>query len=329
VERQIELRHIQPGKLTQNAHIESFHARLRDECLRLNWFRKLFDARKKIASWKFEYNEERPHSSLGYRTPTEFALRQATVVQQKVIKVRRNHKYLTLLVCFRRRPSRQDHDLFIVECHKASWHNAHSGRYPLENELSKKMGSPTNTIMLSVDIESRSARFGPIGQISVDGHLRSLGIGTYLMAQSILWAQKEYPDFCIQEGLLGFAPIKEDLVRRTAFYKRPGFSFKPEGVPEDKATGFYKERIDLLRGDWDEGKVREVSVAELLNEQEELSGNLLQTNNRKEFAIRQYVSAETKNERLSRVATVLAIFVFVLILFPKAADFLHKLLRHL
>jgi putative transposase len=76
VEMQIELRHIQPGKPTQNAHIESFHARLRDECLRINWFRNLFDTRKKIASWKFEYNEERPHSSLGYRTPTEFALRQ-------------------------------------------------------------------------------------------------------------------------------------------------------------------------------------------------------------------------------------------------------------
>ena len=79
VEMQIELRHIQPGKPTQNAHIESFHARLRDECLRINWFRNLFDARKKVTSWKFEYNEERPHSSLGYRTPTEFALRQESM----------------------------------------------------------------------------------------------------------------------------------------------------------------------------------------------------------------------------------------------------------
>jgi putative transposase len=73
VERQIELLHIQPGKPTQNAHVESFHGRLREECLTVSWFQNLFDARRKIAAWRTEYNEERPHSSLGYRTPKEFA----------------------------------------------------------------------------------------------------------------------------------------------------------------------------------------------------------------------------------------------------------------
>ena len=77
VERKIELLHIQPGKPTQNARVESFHGRLRDECLNLSWFQNLFDARGKIAAWKIEYNEERPHSSLGYRTPKEFATAQA------------------------------------------------------------------------------------------------------------------------------------------------------------------------------------------------------------------------------------------------------------
>lgn len=73
VERQIELVHIQPGKPTQNAHVESFHGRLREECLAVSWFQNLFDARRKIAAWKTEYNEQRPHSSLGYLTPKEFA----------------------------------------------------------------------------------------------------------------------------------------------------------------------------------------------------------------------------------------------------------------
>src|SRR5229473_4522894 len=77
VERQIELIHIQPGKPTQNAHVESFHGRLREECLTVSWFQNLFDARRKIAAWRTEYNEERPHSSLGYRTPKEFAAAQA------------------------------------------------------------------------------------------------------------------------------------------------------------------------------------------------------------------------------------------------------------
>lgn len=78
VERQIELRHIQPGKPIQNARVESFHGRLREECLRLSWFQNLFEARRKIAAWRKEYNEQRPHSSLGYRTPTEFAAQAAS-----------------------------------------------------------------------------------------------------------------------------------------------------------------------------------------------------------------------------------------------------------
>jgi putative transposase len=73
VEHKIELIHIQPGKPMQNGIVESFHGRLRDECLNVSWFWNLFDARQKIESWRVEYNEKRPHSSLGYRTPRAFA----------------------------------------------------------------------------------------------------------------------------------------------------------------------------------------------------------------------------------------------------------------
>jgi putative transposase len=72
-ERKIQLIHIQPGRPMQNGHIESFNGRLRDECLNANWFHNLADARAKIRAWRDEYNGERPHSSLGYRTPNEFA----------------------------------------------------------------------------------------------------------------------------------------------------------------------------------------------------------------------------------------------------------------
>ena len=73
LERKIELVHIEPGKPVQNAHVESFHGKLRDECLNASWFANLFEARRKIAAWRKEYNEERPHSSLDYRTPAAFA----------------------------------------------------------------------------------------------------------------------------------------------------------------------------------------------------------------------------------------------------------------
>lgn len=72
-ERKVQLIHIQPGRPMQNGHVESFNGRLRDECLNANWFATLVDARAKITAWRDEYNGERPHSSLGYRTPNEFA----------------------------------------------------------------------------------------------------------------------------------------------------------------------------------------------------------------------------------------------------------------
>lgn len=72
-EKGIRLIHIEPGKPTQNGHVESFNGRLRDECLNPNWFRNLAEARQNIEDWRREYNEERPHSSLDYRPPEEYA----------------------------------------------------------------------------------------------------------------------------------------------------------------------------------------------------------------------------------------------------------------
>jgi len=66
IEKRIDAAHIQPGKPTQNAHVESFHGRLRDECLNVSWFWNLFDARRKIATWRIEYNCERPSITYGY-----------------------------------------------------------------------------------------------------------------------------------------------------------------------------------------------------------------------------------------------------------------------
>ena len=72
-EPRVRLEFIQPGKPAQNASGESFNGRLRDECLNANWFTSLSDARRKIESWRQDYNELRPHSSLNYLPPAEFA----------------------------------------------------------------------------------------------------------------------------------------------------------------------------------------------------------------------------------------------------------------
>ena len=74
-ERGVKLQFIEPGKPIQNAFIESFNSRLREECLNEHVFISLGDARNKIEQWRIEYNRERPHSSLGHLTPEEFAAR--------------------------------------------------------------------------------------------------------------------------------------------------------------------------------------------------------------------------------------------------------------
>ena len=71
----VHLRFSRPGKPTDNAFIESFNGSLRDECLESNWFLSLDDAKDKIETWRRDYNEYRPHSSLGYKTPADFAAR--------------------------------------------------------------------------------------------------------------------------------------------------------------------------------------------------------------------------------------------------------------
>lgn len=71
-ERRVCLRFIEPGKPIQNAFVESFQGRLRDECLDRHWFLGLADARQTIEAWRQDYNRARPHSALGYRPPEEF-----------------------------------------------------------------------------------------------------------------------------------------------------------------------------------------------------------------------------------------------------------------
>jgi putative transposase len=68
--------YIERGKPWQNGLNESFNGKLRDECLNLEWFRNRAEAKVVIEQWRKHYNEHRPHSSLGYRTPARFRAEQ-------------------------------------------------------------------------------------------------------------------------------------------------------------------------------------------------------------------------------------------------------------
>lgn len=80
--RKVKLHFIRPGKPVDNAFMESFNARLRDECLNVNWFRSIEHARKVIEEWRIDYNENRPHSTLGFLTPKEFAQKEGTMLRE-------------------------------------------------------------------------------------------------------------------------------------------------------------------------------------------------------------------------------------------------------
>lgn len=71
-ENGVQLDFTRPGKPTDNGLCESFNGRLRDECLNVNEFASLDEARQRIEMWRIDYNDHRPHSSLGHLTPSEF-----------------------------------------------------------------------------------------------------------------------------------------------------------------------------------------------------------------------------------------------------------------
>ena len=74
-ENGVEIDFSRPGKPTDNAKVESFNGRLREECLNAHWFLSLDDAKRKIEAWRRYYNEVRPHTALDWATPAEFARR--------------------------------------------------------------------------------------------------------------------------------------------------------------------------------------------------------------------------------------------------------------
>ncbi len=83
----VKLDFSRPGKPTDNAFIESFNGRLRQECLNQNWFTSLADAKRIVEEWRQDYNQQRPHSSLKQKTPSDFVAhwQQARTAQKAEI----------------------------------------------------------------------------------------------------------------------------------------------------------------------------------------------------------------------------------------------------
>ena len=83
---------IPPGQPWKNGFIESFHDKFRDECLQREWFSSLLDAQVVIEDWRVHYNTRRPHSSLGYETPANFAAQCVTQIQPAQTLIPTGHK---------------------------------------------------------------------------------------------------------------------------------------------------------------------------------------------------------------------------------------------
>ena len=83
----VQLDFIRPGKPIENAFIESFNGRLRDECLNVHQFVSIADAQAKIEAWRRDYNQYRPHGSLGHLTPTEFVAQRQVMTTAEAAPV--------------------------------------------------------------------------------------------------------------------------------------------------------------------------------------------------------------------------------------------------
>lgn len=82
----VKLCFIRPGKPVENAYIESFNGRLREECLNAHWFISVDHARSIVSDWQEDYNENRPHSSLGYLSPNEFIKKEVLIQQDRMLE---------------------------------------------------------------------------------------------------------------------------------------------------------------------------------------------------------------------------------------------------
>jgi putative transposase len=83
--RGVGLSFIRPGKPIDNAYIESFNGRFRDECLNEHWFTSTAHARHLIETWRIEYNTERPHSSLNNQAPEQYTRKELLTADSKPI----------------------------------------------------------------------------------------------------------------------------------------------------------------------------------------------------------------------------------------------------
>ena len=116
---EVQLCFIRPGRPVENGFIESFNGRLRDECLNVEWFSSLEDAREKLAKFCEHYNHQRPHSSLADRAPAVFAaqmasLRSPTAPCETPFATHGEAEAVPLQSCF----------LEALECTKTAWNGA-------------------------------------------------------------------------------------------------------------------------------------------------------------------------------------------------------------
>ncbi len=101
IQKKIDIRYTRPGKPLDNDYIESFNGKLRDECLNEHWFLNLKHAQQVIEKWVIEYNEERPHSSLGDMKPYAFVKEQKALQEKRLnlnlVRISgQGHSFLTI-----------------------------------------------------------------------------------------------------------------------------------------------------------------------------------------------------------------------------------------
>jgi GNAT superfamily N-acetyltransferase len=206
-------------------------------------------------------------------------------------------------------------DFFRLQCVEHSYASGDGQSYLLKE---RDFALLSNTMEVTVDRKERVAKFGPTGNIVVEGRLRSRGLGSYLMAKVILWATQNYPDFKVDPG--DIQPIAGGTLEScVAFYSGRGFDI------DAKKRHFSKDRIDQLNSRWYESKVQEISIDELLRERIAISEQVTRLHTSNEL-LEQREAEELRSRRILRSVLLTGwAACAILIAFPRIAFFLRNL----
>ncbi|MBW8308362.1 MAG: hypothetical protein K0M45_01760 [Candidatus Paracaedibacteraceae bacterium] len=196
--------------------------------------------------------------------------------------------------------------------------------YPVR--IREKYEHLRNSLQITVCNRTKTAKFGPKGNITANPH--GLGIGTYLLSKVIEWAQKSYPDYKVAYGSLSSVDgYGEKGKRRNAFYRNRGFHLSFEDA--DEAEGhFSADQISQLNARWNKDKIQEFTLNEFVDHLGGTCRDIVEKYERENNVLKYNLEESSKDKKAYKNAALIFFIYFLLsIFFPGVTSWLVSFIR--